>query len=241
MGLCKFCGADGPLHRSHILPEFVYAPIYNEHNKGFVFDPRAPDNKKKFQKGIWEQMLCLRCEQFLNDEYEKPFKALWFDQRVLACLETCDYAILDCGEYDRFKLFHLSVLLRAELTQRPEFGEVSLGDRHRAQLLDMVRTGRPGEAWEYPIVCFAVKNPTDDGIWWDFVSSPNPGRVFGARFYQFTFGGCAWMYFVASHRNPEIEKIAFRADGTLPVAKKPWPAAKRFAPHATFGHPSSAL
>lgn len=231
---CKLCGAHAPLQNSHILPEFVYAPIYDEKHKGYLLDPMAPDreNSRKFQKGLREKMLCRDCEQFLNDAYEKPFKELWFDRRVLEPLETADHGFLQCGDYARFKLFHLSLLLRAELATRGEFREVHVGDRHRARLLEMVQNQDAGAPDEYPIVCPAIEQPGDRRIWWDLVSSPNPGRLYGLRFYQFTFGGCGWLYFVGSHREPQIELIALRADGTLPVVKQPWSAVKRFAPHA---------
>ncbi len=229
---CRLCGSSARLQKSHILPEFIYAPIYDERHKGYSFDPLDPENARKFQKGLREKMLCRACEQFLNDAYEKPFKALWFDKKVLAPLETRDAGFVRCDDYASFKLFHLSVLLRADLATRPEFGEVKLGTGHRDRLREMVRNKQPGEDDEYPVVCMAIANPGDAGIWWDLVSSPNPGRVYGVRFYQFTFGGCGWLYFVSSHSEPRVVELALRVDGTMPVIKRPWAAIRRWAPHA---------
>lgn len=229
---CRLCGSGDPLLGSHILPEFTYTPIYDERHKGYIVDPLDPRRARKFQKGLREHMLYRNCEQFLNEEYEKPFKALWFDQCPLAELDARDEALLRIPDYRRFKLFHLSVLLRAEVTTRREFSEVSLGPKHRARLLHMVRSGDPGEAHEYSIVCMAIRRPDDGRVWWDLLSSPNPGRVYGTRFYQFTFGGCGWLYFVKSHTVVEIEALALRPDGVMPVAKLPWAAIKRYAPHA---------
>ena len=75
----------------------------------------------------------------------------------------------------------------------------------------MVRDGDPGGEHEYPIVCMAISQPDDRSIWWKLVASPNPGRLYGMRFYQFTFGGCGWMYFVGSHRDRRIEEISSAA------------------------------
>lgn len=233
--LCRLCGGCGPLQNSHILPEFVYTPIYDANHKGYMLDPLDPEQSRKFQKGLRERMLCHGCEQFLNDEYEKPFKKLWFDQKVLSPLETSDFGMLQCGEYARFKLFHMSVLLRAELATLSAFREARVGPGHRERLVEMVRLGDPGLVSEYPVVCFAIERPGDRRIWWDLVSSPNPGRVDGMRFYEFTFGGCSWMYFVASHRVKWIEDIALRADGALPARKKPLATVRRFAPYAKLG------
>ncbi len=226
------CGSHDPLQASHIVPEFAYKPIYDAKHKGYIVNPLAPHESRKFQKGLREQMLCRACEQFLNDEYEKHFKYLWFDRRILSPLEKSCHAILDCGDYRRFKLFHLSVLLRAEFSTLPGFSEVRLEQEHRARITQLVRSGDPGEPHEFPIVCMAVERPGDGGVWWDFIASPNPGWVYGLHFYLITFGGCGWMYFVGSHRDSEVEQLALRSNGTLPVAKLPWAAFKRYAPHA---------
>ena len=230
---CKLCGEVDQLQRSHVVPEFAYDPIYDENHKIIAFDPLKPDESWKIQKGLREPMLCRKCEQFLNDNYEKWFKEYWFDERPLAALETKDQEILSVPDANRFKLFHLSVLLRADLAAHGQWSEVNLGGGHRAKLVDMVRSQDPGEPHEYPIMCCAVRrSPEDPSIWWDVVAPPNPGRLYGMRFYQFTFGGCGWMYFVSSHRQRSIEHVALRPDGMLPVIKREWAAVRRYAPHA---------
>jgi len=93
----------------------------------------------------------------------------------------------------------------------------------------MVLLEDPGDAHEYPVVCYAIRrSPMDASIWWDLVAPPNPGRMDGLRFYQFTFGGCGWMYFVPSHRSPLVEATALRPNGELPVSKREWAALKRY-------------
>src|SRR5687768_13233142 len=110
---CKMCGNASSLRKSHILPEFAYSPIYDERHKGVAFDPLDPDRAQKFQQGIWERMLCQGCESFLSERYESGFKSLWFDDRPLAVLDTLDETTIQVP-YAAFKLFHLSVLLRAD-------------------------------------------------------------------------------------------------------------------------------
>ena len=231
-GACGFCGAAGDLQDSHVVPEFAYAPIYDEKHKIIAFEPLAPEKAWKIQKGLREPLLCRDCEQFLNDRYERWFKELWFDQRPLAPLESRDEAILSISHPARFKLFHLSVLLRADLANHGQWSEVNLGERHRSRITEMVRSEDSGEPHEYPVVCCAIRrSPEDAGIWWDLVAPPNPGRMDGMRFYQFTFGGCGWMYYVSSHRLPLFETVALRPDGMLPVIKRDWAAFRRYRPH----------
>lgn len=233
VGPCRLCGEIAELQDSHVVPEFVHSPIYDEKHRAIAFDPLRPAESWRIQQGLKEPMLCQQCERFLNDNYERWFKEFWFDARPLKVLEASNQAILSIPDPVRFKLFHLSVLLRADLAGHGQWLEVDLGERHRQRLKEMGRRGDPGEAHEYPVVCMAIRRSQEDpSIWWDLIAAPNPGRMDGMRFYQFTFGGCGWLYYVSSHRLPLVESVALRPDGSLPVVKRDWVAFKRYAPHA---------
>lgn len=227
---CGLCREEAELQESHVVPEFAYSPIYDEKHKIHTVDPLLRGPSRKIQKGLREPLLCERCERFLNHRYETWFKGYWFDERPLEPLETGDRLILTVPDPARFKLFHLSVLLRADLASHRQWSEVSLGPRHRARLTEMVLAEDPGEEYEYPIVCVAIRYSKEDPrVWWDLVAPPNPARLDGMRCYQFTFGGCGWLYYVSSHRKALVEQIALRPDGTLPVIKEEWMAFKRYA------------
>jgi hypothetical protein len=233
---CAICGTVGDLRDSHVIPEFAYGPIYDEGHKMIAFGPLEPGRSWRLQKGLREPLLCLSCEQLLNNNYERWFKEFWFDNRPLAALESRSEGILSVPDAGRFKLFHLSVLLRAALARHAQWREVSLGERHRTRITEMVLSGNPGEPHEYPIVCCAIRRSHEDpGIWWDLVAPPNPGRMDGMRFYQFTFGGCGWLYYVSSHRMPLVDTVCLQPDGTLPVIKREWAAFRRYRPRLTRG------
>lgn len=228
---CAFCSCV-PVVRSHIVPEFAYSPSYDETHTLVALDPLNPEKQWRRQVGVREPLLCQKCDGELNDRYESRFKKLWFDERPLSVLESCDYAELRIPEPERFKLFHLSVLLRADLASRQQWRSVVLSPRHRARLFEMVRSLDAGEPYEFPIVCFAVRRSADDpSIWWDLVGDPLVADLYGVRQFQFTFGGCTWMYFDSLHPVPEIQEVAFRPDGTLRVRKKDWKAFEYYRDH----------
>lgn len=223
---CALCQGSEPLQRSHILPEFVYRPLYDDKHTAYRFHPHTPDRSAKLQKGIWEKLLCRDCEQLLNDRYERPFKSFWFDELALAPLETRRAAVLRGIDYPSFKLFHLANLFRAAATSRGEFAEVRLVEKHEQAIRQMLLEGDPGPDHLYPIVCSAIRN-VDGGVWHDLVASPDALKLHGHRGYLFTFGGCGWLYIVSSHRSKMIEELCLKEDGTMPVAKKPWLKLKR--------------
>jgi len=82
---------------------------------------------KTLQKGIRERLLCVDCEQWLNDKYEKPFLKQWFVDLPLPTRIAQDAAHTAVYDYLTFKLFHLSILFRASVSSLPTFREVHLG------------------------------------------------------------------------------------------------------------------
>ncbi len=227
---CGLCGETAELQASHVVPEFAYAPIYDAKHKIYAIDPLRPERQRKIQKGLREPLLCRSCEQFLNDKYEKWFKEMWLDDpRPLQPLEVRDRAILKIVDPARFKLFHLSVLLRADLAKKGQWSEVDVGPKHRTRLKEMVLGQDPGESHEFPVVCVPIRfSPENPRLFWDFVGPPNPGRIEGVRFYEVPFAACGWVYIVSSHSTPLIGEVAMHADGTLPVIKTHWQGFRRW-------------
>src|SRR6266508_1378759 len=113
IGTCKFCAAEAKLQNSHIIPEFFYR--YDDRHRFLNVDMtgRYPGFE---QKGTREYLLCRPCEQYFNDQFEKPMKRMWFDRHILPEVLTGDGIIISGLDYAPFKLFHLSVLWRAAVS-----------------------------------------------------------------------------------------------------------------------------
>lgn len=115
---CRLCLRPRRLRRSHIIPEAVYKPLYDEKHRAIAFHPNDTTNYGFMQKGLREPLLCGDCEQFLNDMYEKPFYRMWIENDTLAVLTDQDAAVIEGLDYATFKLFHMSVLFRAGVSSR---------------------------------------------------------------------------------------------------------------------------
>lgn len=228
-GLSPACPGSSDLQRSHIVPEFCYKPCYDDNHRLNALDLTDPDRSWKQQKGVREPLLCRVCEQYLNDEFEKPFFQYWFVERPLDAIGLAKGGVLQVPDYRAFKLFHLSVLLRADLAQAGRWREVRLGAKHRARILELLRTASAGEPSEYPITCSPIKGFTGPGsLAWDFLGPPVPGRMEGLRFYELSFGGCSWHYFVASHSSPLLRITSLSPDGRLPFLRGDWAPRSRY-------------
>lgn len=74
---CKLCLEDHDLRRSHIIPEFLFRPLYDEKHRALTFRPDVT-GKRVIQKGIRERLLCAKCESHLG-KLESYFATFWYN------------------------------------------------------------------------------------------------------------------------------------------------------------------
>ena len=220
MATCRLCLQQTTLRNSHIVPEFLYAKLYNDKGHMMGINGRGRKGWKPLQQGVREPLFCETCEQHFNEYCEKPFRAQW----VLSSPLPSPWAVSEPYkiqvDYSSFKLFHLSVLFRAGVSSLPTFAQVSLGP-HEERLRKMLLDRDAGEFWQYPVAGLVLLHHKTREIV-QMVSQAVQGRLAGMRCYAMIYGGVQWWVGVSSQRNPEFESIAVRSDGTIPMASIPW-------------------
>lgn len=225
MAICKLCGNDRELRNSHIIPEFLYAKLYNNKHQLLGIHGRGKHGSQFLQKGIREYLFCEKCERHFNEYCEKPFKKQWIDASPLPDPWDATGIYWIKVDYASFKLFHLSVLFRAGVSSLPTFQEVSLGP-HEEKFRKLLLMCDPGEWWQYPIFGYAVKHHKTNELIYVVskaeLTRPNSGPFKGLRYYGMMYGGVMWRCCVGSHRNPEFEKLALQPDGSMPFIAVPW-------------------
>lgn len=152
---------------------------------------------KKVQSGFSEPLLCEECEQRLSvwEAYalrilfgaEKKLQA----KRIGAIPETVAYRGID---YQKFKLFQMSVLWRASVATHKFFGQVALGPREE-QLRSMILAGDPGEVTDFG--CLMARLTLNDKPMVEAVIEPTSGRMRNRRKYRFIFGSMLWEFSVS--------------------------------------------
>lgn len=212
---CRLCQSEGELRFSHILPEFLYKPLYDEKHRfiGLRPEPEPGANEDLLQKGIREYLLCGDCEQHLS-KFER------YASKVLR--ELPDTSRKPAGavirvtgiDYARFKLFQLSLLWRAGVSNQASFQGVCLGP-HEQRLRQMIREGNPGEPLDYGCVLIRTRGPEKLD---NFIKLPDYLRFLEHNAYQMILAGMVWTFVVSSHSNRIHEKDSFLAkNGTLPI------------------------
>jgi hypothetical protein len=216
-GECPLCRRSRVLCKSHIIPHVLYKPIRkSQPNDTRTLYCRGLRKPKRAPKGIYEYLLCSDCEKFLGREYEDYFAKIWFHPGILpkTVPEKQEFICINV-DFNKFKLFHLSIVWRAGVAKNEAFKRVSLGQRHEEKIRSMLRSGNAGSANDYPIVGICLMKPgLDRNVLFEFISTPISSMIQGHRTYRLAFGGCWWTYFISSH-SAKVAANSLSVDGDL--------------------------
>jgi hypothetical protein len=190
--VCRLCQEEHTLKQSHIVPEFLYKPLYQK-GRRFFFALSTDKNRGNqiLQKGLREELLCAKCETILS-VYEKYVSELPIGQLVQkAILKNMRMATLKV-DYDLFRLFALSILWRASVSSLPFFGSVKLNPVEEEHLRSMLIHEDPGEPHFYGVfltVPLSGGQPIHDRMLSpDFVISE------GTVIFRFLMAGVVWVF-----------------------------------------------
>ena len=218
MQQCKLCHSDAILRKSHIVPEFIYNPVYDSNHRASTLEPQKPRRGYR-QNGFWDRLLCDTCEGRLG-RLESYFADVWFNQPLRPNRLVGQVATMSGLDYSRFKLFHLSILWRASMSNLDVFQPVSLG-QHSEDMRQRILALDPGPSDHYPLTGFALRN-TDGGFKDDLMLLPNGIEVSEYHVYFMIFGGVFWFCAVSSHRRDCPIPSDLKSDGTLQLYIQDW-------------------
>lgn len=200
--ICRLCLTVKPLRKSHIIPEFLYRPLYDEKHRFDVLPTRPNQPNRPFQKGIYEKLLCGNCEQQLSI-WERYASRLLNGGVELVSQRIGNSLHLSEIDYLKFRLFQISILWRASISSHRFFQHVQLG-HHEELIRKLLLSDRPGHSWQYGCLMTAItyKDAENNQVLTDLMTSPEPLKIDGHRMYRFIFGGFVWLYFASNHEPP---------------------------------------
>lgn len=219
MEICKLCKQPKKLVDSHIFPEFMYRPLYNEEGRYLIISAQNGNVIKEPQKGIYEKLMCDECDNKIIGSYEDhASKIIFSDKKKTVDTIKTKYGLLIHGlDYKLFKLFQISLLWRASITTRPEIYKINLGP-HADKMRIMLLNGNPGEIHEYGVILYLFPISSKKMI--DFILSPEKlhQKISGHQVYRAIFNGLMWTFYVSSHlKNFPNKEFFLSKEGNLPI------------------------
>ena len=177
------------------------------------------------QSGEFEKhILCLDCDNNRLGKLDRYASLTLYGgtEKLLAYkTEPVGLRHIYCAglNYHKFKLFLLSVLWRASISERSIFQEVDLGP-YEERIRRMILADDPGRQLQYP--CLISSYVNNDEFPHDFVGQPSRGRTNGGYFYHFLIAGLVYTFFVTRRIVPDwLEQFAINPTGEMRILYTP--------------------
>lgn len=211
---CALCHEEREIRNSHIIPEFLYEPLYDEKHRLQLLSVLPSQGNSFKQKGLKEKLLCDTCEQKLS-VWEGYARKVLKGGVPLTTRTEGSVILIEGIDYKQFKLFQLSVLWRASASSQQFFEYVDLGPHEevlRRQLVDE----DPGSPGRYSCFMFGLRY--EGNVVADLVVQPKRTKLNGRVAYNFVFGGFLWAFSVSRQElPPNLLATTLSEDGTTAI------------------------
>ncbi len=188
---CKFCLKDKKLIDAHIIPRCFFEAMRDQKdNRPFqLLSNTQNEHSHKLWIGSYDKnILCEDCEKVFQKYDDYACKIL------LSNVNNSDYILnpngnkigykLENVDYEKLKLFFLSVLWRASVSKRKEFQKVNVNRAFEDCLKIMIENFNPGSTNNFLVVIRRFI----DNLGKNFLMDPYKLRIDGINFYRFYLG-----------------------------------------------------
>ena len=235
---CKLCQEEKGLIKAHIIPRAFYPSTDDPDETMYVLSSDKDDYPKKVRIGFYDQnILCAECEKKFNDwdthgAYVLKHTTLHpvsLDGKFYFKGEYNQFFQIREFEYDKLKMFFVSLLWRAMASELPMFASVATSDEHMRRLSGYILDGTIPGVDEYSVI---VSKYSQDAV--QAHRSPIVRTMDGVRFQEFCFYG--YVVYIKLSNRPVSESFAFyvlspdrplivtgkdaRTDGMIEVSRK---------------------
>lgn len=185
--ICKLTGKEGPQAKAHIIPESFFLIDKSEKQPLKLVTNTKGVYPKRIWKGVYDDTIVTQEGEkiFLEwDDYAFKFLVEHFNSAKPLEHEGSIVAYrYDEFDYNKLKLFFLSVLWRAGASSHPFFKRVDLGP-HMEVLKKAILESDPGDPDFYATILASF----DDDQSWAKMMDPFPERYDDIQFYRFYLG-----------------------------------------------------
>jgi hypothetical protein len=186
---CALCQKNAELRNSHIIPELVYKPMYDDKHRFMQINPKQ-SHVSHHQKGFRQRLLCQQCETYLSKS-ENYVRRFLYGGTGYYVRQHGPISFLTGLNYHQIRIFFLSVLWRMSVCTLKVFNSVSLGP-HQERIRRMLLADDPGEPDQYGF--FAVVPIIDGKFFTDWILEPDWIRYENRRLYRAVIGGILYMF-----------------------------------------------
>ena len=210
--VCKLCGQEKNLVKAHVIPRSFYDQVSDPQSGALVLSNASGKYPYNIHSGIYDRtIVCNDCESKFStpDDYAKRF----FRDQVNSWAEIVHekdiigYEV-ESFDYSKLKMFFISTMWRASVSQQDIFKRVSLGPFENVAK-SMILSNYPGSEEEFSVVIQRYEGEIK------IIFDPYFIRdLKGANFYKMYLPGFAILIKVDQRKTPEELKHFQLRDGT---------------------------
>ncbi|WP_149931755.1 hypothetical protein [Acinetobacter oleivorans] len=125
IGICKLCGEEKELQRSHVIGRTFFSKILKDSEKNVATQFVLRENSVKETNDTWfTRLLCSQCERFFNEKYENySVAALRRKRQEIEIIENPNGVTFKNLNVEQIVLFVFSIYWRASHSDHEAFAE----------------------------------------------------------------------------------------------------------------------
>jgi hypothetical protein len=198
-GTCALCREERPLRKSHVIPEFMFGPLYDEKHRFHGVSNISTKPNQIFQKGPREKLLCDNCERQVS-RYESYASDVFFGNAATQPVPTPTGLLFTGLDYKPLKLFFISVLWRLGTTSITHLKGAELGP-HQERVRSLLCADDPADYLTFPAMVTALMFDRQHIA--DLIVPPLHSRVEGRRVWAVVVSGFLFHFFVSNRQPPQ--------------------------------------
>ena len=223
---CRLCKKDNKLVKSHIIPDFLYTGLFDDKHFIAPLDLIEFKRKKLLPNGFYDKaILCSNCDNVLIGSLESYSRTVIHGSQIKSTpipkMErrinqlNQKYLYITDIDYSKFKLFLLSILWRASITNHDFFKNVFLGD-HEKVIGDMILKNDPKEYQDYSVGIFILNE--NNSYPTKLIANPIRSKTNENLSYSFLINGLVINYKISGEMDRDMyDQISIKEDGTMKV------------------------
>jgi hypothetical protein len=185
--LCKLCLQEKKLIKAHIIPEGFVRPLWSGKLAPELHTNSPGKYPKRIPIGVYDpSILCSECDQKMapwDDYAQELFLHQFSDAQVLQLNQQQVGWRIESFDYRRLKLFFVSVLWRASVSQHEFYKRISVGP-FEGRLRTMILDRDPGGSQDFAVI-LARFGDSDIAAMLD----PHPEKFESVSFIRFYLTG----------------------------------------------------
>jgi hypothetical protein len=191
----------------------MYKELFDEKHRLISFATSSPKSANSVPSGEYENdILCEDCDNKIIGGFESYADQVLYGGNIpiytknFKTPDGLEFSQVDGIDYSKFKLFLLSILWRASISNRPFFRQVSLGP-HEEEIRRMILNADAGLPKNFPCILISLRKRKFPK---KLIPNPRKVRIDNRIGYNFLIGGILYIFKIIRE-----EKIRWILEATI--------------------------